>query len=175
MIKDYCGFWFEWDERKGKEMNNHCLKYVFLLLLYSSYVIIAVVLVIALVNAGEGKDAILDYVTKTGNKIFLIILFVLGVSIYIVYSIFKKNKAFKAVHRKYLNLLIDILRNAFHVLYLIYIRPFCYNNNDIIPGLIVSFWLTVTASCLFFVRGIVFWAYYLCSQGKNKHMIWEPI
>ena len=51
----------------------------------------------------------------------LLVLIVLAIAIYTLYQMFKTNKEYTPRVRKALNLLIDLLRGMFHVVYVIYV------------------------------------------------------
>lgn len=105
-------------------MTSQAIKIIFLLLLYLSYFCIAISIILIIITNDDGKTKLLDYISEESNKILLVVLIALALAIYVLYQMFKTNKELTAKARKGLNMVIDILRGVFHVLYVLYIYPY---------------------------------------------------
>lgn len=130
-MKEYSGFWLQLGRFSGSSINNHIVKLVFLFLLYLSYTLVLISVVLTLLNGEDEKDEILNYINNQGQLVLLIVLIVLGAGIYILYKTFAENKEYTAKTRKKLNLIIDLLRGIFHVVYAFYVYPFIQEHSDL--------------------------------------------
>ena len=104
---------------------------------------------------------------NTGNIIILVVLVVLAASIYVLYKMFQTKEELTARQRKALNFIIDLLRKAFHILYVIYIFPFINDNQDLIL-FYIAFWLSLASFAIFTVRIILKWGHFYCGTGSGK-------
>ena len=104
----------------------------------------------------------------------MLVLIVLAIAIYILYKMFKTNKEYTPRVRKALNLFIDLLRGVFHVVYVIYVEPFIFENKDN-QLLYISFWLMIASFSIFFIRITLKWVHFYCGTGSGDDTlkIWE--
>lgn len=165
-------FWFQLAGAVGDQMGSLTLKYLFLLMLYASYILLLIVLVFMMAISEDQRNAVIDYALAPENSGYLYSLIVLAVVINALFGKFKSEKSWNAEQRRWINLVIDILRTAFHVVYLIFVYPFAQQNQEQDPQLMTAFWLTFTAAIIFTVRGILKWVHFLWGHGQGNLKLW---
>ena len=85
-------------------------------------------------------------------------------------KIVKEDNKITAESKRTFNCWVDVLRTAFYVSSLVFVRPFVFENGNTV--LFVSFWTFAVATFLFVVRKVMKWSYFLFDD-KGK-LILDP-